>query len=349
MLAPGDVSPTSIPDMVLHLRLHDVPVTVRTDSPQLHSILARYFEQFVAPSDSDDGRLVCALQGRADIDTSQLRDMPRRAGKPPKESYYDTDHGRVIVKKRTGMVIFSDGPMRVIVGDVVANANQVINAVEQVYMEEHVDRDYCLLHAAAVARSPEVGVLIASPSGVGKSSAALASVAAGLKFMSNDRVLVTLTHDGARLVGVPKKPRINPGTALALPPLRTLLSPAEHEHYSHMAPEELWNVESKLDVDVEKVYGPGTLLLEAELRLAFLLEWSPAGGAPVFDDLAQDDAVAKMAQHLVPEGPYRPNARPVPGAETIRAMLRRTRCIRVAGGVNLAAFAAFAVDASRSQ
>jgi HprK-related kinase B len=345
MLLEGETPIPATAGLVLHLTLRDVPVTVRTDSPQLHDILSSYFAQFIAPASDDEGRLVCALQGQPDIDASRLRDLPRRGGKPPKESYYDTERGRVIVKKQTGMVIYSDGPTRIIVGDVLSHSNQVINAVEQVYMEEHIDRDFFLLHAAAVARSPQSGILIASPSGGGKSSAALAAVGAGLKFMSNDRVLVTVTQDGARLVGVPKKPRINPGTALALPQLRSLLAPEERDRYERMDPNELWDIESKLDVDVERVYGPGTLLLEAEMRLVFLLAWSPRSSDPVFTELGVDDAVVQMAQHLVSEGPYRPDVRPVPGEQTIRAILRRTRCLKVTGGVNLPAFASFVVQA----
>lgn len=348
MPACGEYALNATPDHVLHLRLGDVPVTVRTDCAELHSLLGRYFEQFAVSSPSDEGRLVCAFLGSLDIDDARLVDVPRRGGRPSKEAYYDTHQGRVIVKKRTGMVIVSDGPTRIVVGDVIANANQVINAVEQVFIEEYVDRNYWLLHAAAVAHSQDLGVLIASPSGVGKSSAALASVGVGFKFMSNDRVLVALTDVGAHLVGVPKKPRINPGTALALPILHELLSHAERERCAEMTTDALWNLESKLDVDVEKVFGTGTTLLEADLRLVFLLAWNPHGGETVFHELGDDEAVAQLMQHLVPEGPYRAVSHPLPDESTVRAALRRSRCYRVTGGVRLERFASFAAAAAGS-
>lgn len=334
------------PGLVLHLKLRDVPVTVRTDSAELLTLLRQYFDGFITPEPEGQGRLVCALKGTADIDAARLRDLPRRSGKPAKESYYDTPNGRVVVKKRTGMVIYSDGETRVITGDVVANVNQVINAVQQVYMEEHMDRDYFLLHAAAVASPEGSGVLIASPSGLGKSSAALATMDRGFRFMSNDRVLVTLTPSSAYLVGVPKKPRINPGTVLALPSLRSLLSAEELETYSHMGRKELWKLESKLDADVEHLFGSGSLVLEAPLGFLFLLAWSPDNGEPQFHEATEDEALGRLSEQLVPEGPYRQQPQPVPGTDTLRSLLAHARTYIVTGGVNLEAFAAFAREAT---
>jgi len=338
------------PGLVLHLKLRDVPVTVRTDSAELLTLLRQYFDGFITPEPEGEGRLVCALKETADIDAARLRDLPRRSGKPAKESYYDTPNGRVVVKKRTGMVIYSDRETRVITGDVVANVNQVINAVQQVYMEEHLDRDFFLLHAAAVASPEGTGVLIASPSGLGKSSAALATMDCGCRFMSNDRVLVTLTPTSAYLVGVPKKPRINPGTVLALPSLRSLLSAEDLDAYSRMDRAELWNLESKLDADVEQLYGSGSLVLEAPLRLVFLLAWTPNSTAePRFQEATEEEAVERLSQQLVPEGPYRQKPQPLPGKDTLRAMLRHVRTYVVTGGVNLGAFASFARQVSSEE
>jgi len=291
---------------------------------------------------SGEGRLVCVVQGTADVDTARLHDLPGRSGKPSKESYYDTPNGRVVVKKRTGMVIYSDGPTRIVMGDAIANVNQVINAIQQVYMEEHVDRDYFLLHAAAVASPRGGGVLIASPSGVGKSSAALATMDKGFKFMSNDRVLVQLADAGARLVGVPKKPRINPGTVLALPSLHHLIPEPQRNEYAQMEPADLWRLESKLDVDVESVYGPNALVFEAPLKYAFLLEWAPGAGAPHIRTASLAEGVERLEKQLVTEGPYRPSPQPIPSIDALAAMLSDSSVFLVEGGVDLTAFAAFA-------
>ncbi len=332
--------------LALHLLLRDVPVTVRTDSPQLLEVIKEYFAPFIVQASSEEGRLVCVLQGTADVDTARLQDLPGRRGKPPKESYYDTPNGRVVVKKRTGMVIYSDGPTRIVMGDAVAHVNQVINAIQQVYMEEHVDRDYFLLHAAAVASVHGDGVLIASPSGVGKSSAALATMDRGFKFMSNDRVLVQLAGTGARLVGVPKKPRINPGTVLALPSLHHLIPEPQRNEYAQMEPDDLWRLESKLDVDVESVYGRNALMLEAPLKYAFLLEWAPGAGSPRIVRASLAEGVERLEKQLVNEGPYRPSPPPIPPTDVLAAMLSDSNVFLVKGGVDLAAFAAFAAEAA---
>ena len=203
---------------------------------------------------------------------------------------------------------------------------------------------------AAVASPEGTGVLIASPSGLGKSSAALATMDCGCRFMSNDRVLVTLTPTSAYLVGVPKKPRINPGTVLALPSLRSLLSAEDLDAYSRMDRAELWNLESKLDADVEQLYGSGSLVLEAPLRLVFLLAWTPNSTAePRFQEATEEEAVERLSQQLVPEGPYRQKPQPLPGKDTLRAMLRHVRTYVVTGGVNLGAFASFARQVSSEE
>lgn len=80
------------------------------------------------------------------------------------------------------------------------------------------------------------------------------------------------------MLGVPKKPRINPGTIVSNPRLHFLLTPEELGRYRAMPIEELWHVERKFDLDLERVYGPGAVSRGASLHSAFFLDWTLGGG-----------------------------------------------------------------------
>ena len=83
-----------------------------------------------------------------------------------------------------------------------------------------------MLHASGVVRtgSDEASIFLGN-SGSGKSSLALQLIErGGFDYLSNDRVLLKVDRDRVHIVGLPKKPRVNPGTLLASPSLASLLS-----------------------------------------------------------------------------------------------------------------------------
>ncbi len=326
------------------LRLRDVSVCVKTDCPPLVDRLSSYFHSYIHPVPGKHSYTVYACLGEAHIDATLLRDVPRTGGKSPKESYYDTPTGRVVVKKRTGLVVFSTSSARYVIGDVLKHFNQVVNAIEQLYIEHYHDAGLVLLHAAAVADANGRGVLISSASGVGKSSAALATLERGFHFLSNDRVLLQAAEDETRVIGIPKKPRINPGTALALPSLQQLLAEQERARYLAMDRAVLWRLERKLDVDVDAVYGEGTTVLDAPLVLIFLLEWSPFDGQPLFEELDNGEAARQLARHMLGAGPYRSIRMATSGSPDLAMVTCQATCFRVRGGVDLPAFARHVVN-----
>jgi hypothetical protein len=64
-----------------------------------------------------------------------------------------------------------------------------------------IDRGMSLVHAAAVAKDGR-GALIAGPKGAGKSTTALACLAAGLDYLGDDRCMVAPRGDGHRIYSV---------------------------------------------------------------------------------------------------------------------------------------------------
>ena len=74
--------------------------------------------------------------------------------------------------------------------------------------------------------------------------------------------------------GIPKQPRVNPGTLLSLPSLAGIVSAARASELESLPREELWDLEEKYDVDIEAVYGEGRQAAELPLRAFAVLTWS---------------------------------------------------------------------------
>jgi HprK-related kinase B len=124
-----------------------------------------------------------------------------------------------------------------------------------------------------VANEQGQGIVFSCESGRGKSTMAVTLLEHGFKFMSNDRVLTKVKGDTVELVGLPKKPRVNPGTIMAIPSLRHLLSSHEYEFYSSLDIDKLWKMEHKFDVEVNDLFGPGAFKLQGKLKSVYLLDW----------------------------------------------------------------------------
>jgi HprK-related kinase B len=189
-----------------------------------------------------------------------------------KEEYYNcADGGRIVRKRLTGMVFAFSGKENLAVGPCCANANQVVNFINSRLIARHIDKGCCLGHAAAVARNDR-GLALAGFSGMGKSTLALRLMNSGCLFVSNDRVLLS-PDDPAVLYGVPKQPRINPGTALHNEVLRDILDPEDRERFSVLPPEKLWKLEHKYDALINRCYGPERFILQVPFAGLVVLNW----------------------------------------------------------------------------
>ena len=78
--------------------------------------------------------------------------------------------------------------------------------------------------------------------------------------------------------GVPKLPRVNPGTILNNPALDSVMSDEQRARALALPPEELWSLEEKYDVDILDCYGPDTFQLRAELEGIMMLNWTRDAG-----------------------------------------------------------------------
>lgn len=280
----GDLLRIHAPNHVLWLDIGGFALRLRSNSPALLEVLSKYFADLVVSGAPAAAIQITALETEPPRFPLDYRDWPREPGKlGKKERYADTTDGRVVFKTRTGMQFLLASGELFAVGPCLMNPNQVINFVISQYLGRRLDEGWALCHAAAVAWSGQA-IGIAARSGAGKSTLALHLMSTGWSFVSNDRSLITVSDARTELAGVPKMPRVNPGTLLHNPDLAGILPPARREELERMDPGELWQLEEKYDVMVPDVYGPGRCLYRAPLRALVVLNWArTADGAARFE------------------------------------------------------------------
>ena len=266
----------------LRLEFGGCLILVLSNSEELLASLREYFGDLVQPgaghaADAADVQ-IRALEAAPPDFGYAFREWPREAGKAgQKEQFFDLRDGRVVFKVRTGMQFLLGRSDLVAVGPCLANSNQIINFINSQCISERLHEGWSLCHASGVARPSPLGargIGIAARAGAGKSTLALHLMSSGLCFLSNDRLLIKDTGHGAEMAGIPKMPRVNPGTLLNNPDLHGILPAARRQELAQLSREQIWNLEEKYDVLVGQVYGKGRTLYRASLTGLLILNWS---------------------------------------------------------------------------
>lgn len=191
-----------------------------------------------------------------------------------KEAYVDTSEGRWIHKVRTGMVLFQSLTAPVAVGELNQHPSQVINFINNQFLNHHQRDGYLLGHASAFAIDGNVTAIAAS-SGGGKSTLMLKALeTANACFLSNDRILFKPANGQISVLGVAKHPRVNPGTLINAPRLIDILPAQERDRFERMTKNQLWNIEQKYDVLIPNAYGEDKTTLSGTLKHLILLDWA---------------------------------------------------------------------------
>lgn len=279
----------------LFLDLGDCRVEVRSNSKPLLAELDAYFGGFVTQAGPVQVTLT-ALEGPAPAIPLELIAKEPDPGKARiKEEYADVPGGRLVRKTLTGMVFLFGHGLNLALGPCLANANQVVNFINNRYIEYKLHQGCLLGHAAAVAHlmaDPTGGRLrglaLCGFSGAGKSTLAMHVMSRGALFVSNDRLLAEpapapsgqANAGGAalRMCGVPKLPRINPGTALNNPNLAGVVPSEDRERFLELDADELWQLEHKYDVFLDNCFGEGRFVLQAPMHGLVVLNWRRGGG-----------------------------------------------------------------------
>jgi len=224
---------------------------------------------------NDSTFVKCALG----LDFVDWKREPDKTGR--KDAYVDLEDARLVQKVRTGMVFLQSRDARIAAGPCRRYDNQVINFVNAQYMNWLQNRGWLICHASGLVK--DSGCLaIAGFSGGGKSTLMLRLMDdPAVSYLTNDRLFVHRADTGTQAVGIPKLPRINPGTIVHNPALHGLLSDAQRAEFLAMPREELWHLEDKYDVHVDRVYGAGRITEQAPLRAFLVLNWQRDSDTPL--------------------------------------------------------------------
>lgn len=260
-------------DTVLYLRMGHCVLRVQCNCVQVLDRLRAYFAHVVAEPGSADIEVVAIERGALDAGVNFIdwQHEPGKTGR--KDAYVDIPGGRLLLKVRTGMVFLQSERDRVAAGPCLRYESQLINFINAQYMNWLQRRGWLICHAAALVHGDR-GLAIAGLSGGGKSTLMLQLLEEdSVAYMTNDRLFIRRASNTTEAVGIPKLPRINPGTIVHNPTLHHMLEPRRREQLQRLPQPVLWSLEEKHDVNIEKIYGPGRMVSRAPLANFLILNW----------------------------------------------------------------------------
>lgn len=269
----------------LRLAFGDVLIEVAASVPELIGHLRDYFRGFHCEDGREPDMRVVAIEAPdfTSEHTFQVK-RPDPGKRKIKEEYLDLPGGRIVRKRLTNMHFYFGGSYNLAVGPCLHNVNQVVNFINNRYIQWRLNRGCLLGHAAGVLVNG-CGIAVAGFSGAGKSTLALHLMSRGATFVSNDRLLIWKQGRGLAMSGVAKLPRINPGTALNNPDLSGIIPPEQRHTFEQLSGAALRDLEHKYDVPIDEVFGPGRFRLQATMHLLVILNWQHVDAPCIVHDV----------------------------------------------------------------
>ncbi len=267
----------------LALRVEDCAFEIRSNSAKLIDILADYYRDWAADSNKPAEIRISFIETPSPELDLPFVPFPPGPGKTRiKDELLDLEDGRLARKPLTGMVFLFGHSHNIGVGPCLTNTNQVVNFINNRFIQRTLDRGHLLCHAAGVARG-DVGLAIAGTAGAGKSTLALHMMRQDdVDLVSNDRLMIRRSGNDLIMLGLPKLPRVNPGTIMNNPMLTKMLTPDQMARYEGMSPDDLWSLEEKYDADINACFGPGRMRLRAKMAAFMVLDWRRDAGRATF-------------------------------------------------------------------
>lgn len=314
-------------------------VRLLTNSQKLKAELEQYYAVFRTDVEAgaQDIHAWNGLLPDFGIDDWQVK-HPEPGKSRIKEHFVQLEDGLLVKKVQTDVHLAWLGQDLVAMGPLLDNPNQVVNFVNNRYLDHMLSAEGQLFHAAGVCNSTGRGIGLAGQSGKGKSTLALRLLEAGLDFVSNDRLVVQPRDSGLVMRGVPKYPRINPGTIVNQEALLPLATREDLERYRNLSVDELWELEEKYDAFVDEYFEGCQFRLDARMDAFVLIDWDRKLDAPPTLTQKRPSEVAELIPAamkapgiMLPQASAR-----IPSLETerYRALLDQTRLFVLGGGVD---------------
>ncbi len=321
-----------------YLKFGNCRIEVAASLPEIADELREYYSAFIKNTgDRADIVITVHEADPPEFSASFATKAPDPGKTKIKEEYLDLKDGRIVRKRLTGMVFMFGQGENLAVGPCLANLNQVVNFINNRYIEWELCRGCLLGHAAGVLYKGK-GLALAGFSGAGKSTLALHIMNHGAAFISNDRLMIERKNGSLVMYGVGKLPRINPGTILNNPSLGTILSDDEREVFSSLPEKDLWGLEHKYDAPIDRCFGPDRFVLNAPMYALAILNWKHGAGPMEVGEvnLAQrpDLLPAFMKSVGLFFAPCNGCAMPEPSVENYTAFLSLCRVLEFRGGVD---------------
>ncbi len=337
----------------LHLALSGCALRLRSNSAQLIAGLRDYFDHVVcAPAEPD--LEVVAIEREAPEIGLEYIDWKRPPGKcGRKDSYVDLPGGRAIRKVRSGMVFLQSKTHRIAAGPCLEYDNQVINFINAQYMNWLQHRGWMICNACGIVRNGH-GLAIAGFSGSGKSTLMLSLLEHdGVAYLTNNRLFVGPEGSNIEARGIPKLPRISPGTIVHNPRLHGLIPPERREELLRLPSSELWKLDEKYIVHVERVYGANNIVADTpSLSTLLVLNWQRDSESPMqvkqVDLAARRDLLGAIMKspgpfYQLPDGSFQRDDAELDQNAYLDALLG-VAVFEASGGVNFTALTDYCLD-----
>lgn len=323
----------------LHLRFLNFVVQVESNETEILEGLKDYYQFFTVPNPKRVNVRVLAFE-----ETTLSIDFPLETKKPEpgktkiKEQFHEEDGMLWVHKIQTGVNLVHIDDQAVAQGPLLSNLNQLINFINNLFMDHHLLNSKGQLFHAAGLTSNGKGIGFAGNSGKGKSTLCLHLLGDGVDFVSNDRLMVEMVDGKLSMTGVPKYPRINPGTIMNNPRLLSLLYPKQYERYQSLAVDELWDLEEKYDAMIEHLYNDCHFKLSSEMKGFVLLDWDRTLDEPTRLEPINTESITPLLPSVMKRpGILAPQSRKRLDRSTAQEwldLLEKTKVVVLRGGVD---------------
>lgn len=331
----------------LFLKIGNLNIRLNSNSLLLLDDLHLYFKEFISRE------AVNAIEIHAVEDKALLLPYPFREKEPDpgktriKEEYADFCDGRIVRKRLTGMTFIFNGSRNLAIGPCRQNSNQIVNFINNRFSEWLLCRGSLLAHAAGIC-SGKRGIALAGFSGSGKSTVALHLLNGGASFVSNDRLMIRRENAELIMYGIPKHPRVNPGSLLSIDNLKEIVTAENREAFSLLNADDLWEMEHKHDVIIHEHFGAGKFLPAAPLNGLLILNWRRNGAASEINIVNIDERRDLLSAFMKSPGLFFfPNPGTLPpdfSPERYLNMLAGCTVFEATGGVDFAKATEFCLD-----